>query len=60
MEYKSDGDTNGNWCARHSKKGLVQRQEYLEIGRRVETIQMTSLISARILETCGDLLSLRT
>ena len=45
-------------------KGLWVGLEDLEIGRRVETIQTTALLrTARILrwvlETCGDLLSLR-
>ena len=45
-------------------KGLLKDLEYLEVGRRVETIQMTALLrTARILrrvpETWGDLLSLK-
>ena len=43
-------------------KGLLQGQEDLEVGERVETIQTTILRTARILrralETWGDLLSL--
>ena len=44
-------------------KGLLKGQEDLEVGRWVETIQMTVLlitarILRRVLETWGDLLSL--
>ena len=45
-------------------KGLVKGLEDLEVGRRVETIQTTALlrtakILGRVLETWGDLLSLK-
>ena len=45
-------------------KGLLKGLEVLEVGERVETIQMTALLrTARILrwvlETWGDLLSLK-
>ena len=45
-------------------KGLLKGLENLEIGGRVETIQMTALlrkarILRRVLETRGDLLSLK-
>ena len=41
-------------------KGLVQGVEDLEIRGRMEIIQTTALLrSARILDTCGDLQSLR-
>ena len=45
-------------------KGLVRMLEKLEIGGQAETIQSTALlrlarILRRVLETCGDLLSLR-
>ena len=45
-------------------KGLLKGLEDLEVGGRVETIQMTALLRAarilrRILETWGDLLSLK-
>ena len=45
-------------------KGLLKGLEDLEIGGRVETIQMTALLRTgrilrRVLETCGDLLSLK-
>ena len=45
-------------------KGLLKSLEDLEVGRRVETIQMTALlwtnrILRRVLETWGDLLSLK-
>ena len=45
-------------------KGLLKGQEDLEVGGRVETIQMTALLRTarilrRVLETWGDLLSLR-
>ena len=45
-------------------KGLLKGLEDLEVGRRVETIQMTALLGTakflrRVLETWGDLLSLR-
>ena len=45
-------------------KGLLKGQEDLEVSRRVETIQTTVLlrrarILRRVLETFGDLLSLR-
>ena len=45
-------------------KGLLKGLEDLEVGEQVETIQMTALLRTarilrRILETWGDLLSLR-
>ena len=45
-------------------KGLLKRLEDLEVGGRVETIQMTALLRTarivrRVLETWGDLLSLK-
>ena len=41
-------------------KGLLKGLEDLEVGGRIETIQMTALLrSARILKTWGDLLSLK-
>ena len=45
-------------------KGLLKGQVYLEFGGRVETIQTTALfgtarIQKRVLETWGDLLSLK-
>ena len=45
-------------------KGLLKGLENLELGRRVETIQMTALLRTvrilrRVLETWGDLLSLK-
>ena len=45
-------------------KGLLKGLEHLKVGRWVETIQMTALlrtarIRRRVLETWGDLLSLR-
>ena len=45
-------------------KGLLKDLEDLEIGRRVETIQTTALLRTarilrRVLETWGDLLSLK-
>ena len=45
-------------------EGLLKGFEDLEVGRRVETIQMTALlrmarILRRVLETRGDLLSLK-
>ena len=41
-------------------KGLVKGLKDLEVGRRVETIQTTTLLRTarmvkRVLETCGDL-----
>ena len=45
-------------------KGLLKGPKDLEVGGRVETIQMTALLRTarilrRVLETWGDLLSLR-
>ena len=45
-------------------KGLLKGLEDLEVGRRVETVQMTALLRTvrilrRVLETWGDLLSLK-
>ena len=45
-------------------KRLLKGLEDFEVGRRVETIQMTALLKTarilwRVLETWGDLLSLR-
>ena len=45
-------------------KGLLKGLEAMEIGGRVETIQITALLRAarllrRVLETWGDLLSLK-
>ena len=46
-------------------KGLLKGLEDLEVGGRVETIQTTALLRTarilrRVLETCGDLLSLNS
>ena len=46
-------------------KGLLKGLEDLEVGRRVETIQMTALLRTarilrRVLETWGDLVSLNS
>ena len=45
-------------------KRLLKGLEYLEVGKRIETIQMTALLRTdgilrRVLETWGDLLSLK-
>ena len=45
-------------------KGLLKGLGHLEVGGQVETIQMTALLGTarilrRVLETWGDLLSLR-
>ena len=42
-------------------KGLLKSQEDLEVGGRVETMQMTALLRILrwVLETWGDLLSLK-
>ena len=45
-------------------KGSLKGLEDLEVGGRVETIQMTALLTTarilrRVLVTCGDLLSLQ-
>ena len=45
-------------------KGVLKGLEDMEVGGRVETIQMTALlrtarILSRVLETLGDLLSLK-
>ena len=45
-------------------KGLLKDLEYLEVGGRVEIIQMTALLRTarilrRVLETWGDFLSLK-
>ena len=45
-------------------KGLLKGLEDLEVGGRIETIEMTALLRTarmlrRVLETCGDLLSLK-
>ena len=45
-------------------KGLLKGQEDMEVGRRVETIETTTLLRTarilrRVLETSGDLLSLK-
>ena len=45
-------------------KGLLKGLEDLEVGRQVETMQMTALLRTarilrRVLETWGDLLSLK-
>ena len=45
-------------------KGLLKGQEDLEVGGRVETVQITALlrtdrILSRVLETWGDLLTLK-
>ena len=45
-------------------KGLLKGLENWEVGGRVETIQTTALLRTarilrRVLETCGDLLSLK-
>ena len=61
MEHESDGDTNCNWCIRN---GLHKNLKEVEIRERAKTIQITTLLRSngilrRILETWGDLLSLR-
>ncbi len=45
-------------------EGLLKGLEDLEVGKRVETIQMTALLKTakilkRVLETCRDLLSFK-
>ena len=64
MEYKSDGDTNFNWCTRYSHQTFIHALKEMEIKGRVQTIQTKAMLrSARILrkvlETWGDLLSLK-
>ena len=63
MEREGDSDTNCNWCTWKISKGLVRGLAKLEIGGRIESIQVTALrrsarILRRALET-GDLLSFR-
>ena len=59
MEHESGGDTNCHWCSRAVTNWLVQGLKNLEIRRLVETIQRSAWILRRVLETWGDLLSLR-
>ena len=64
MEYESDIYANCEGAFDTVTKGLLKGQEDLEVGGKVETIQTTALLrTARILrsvlETCGDLLSLK-
>ena len=64
VEHESDVYSNYNWCYWYSHERLIQRREELEIRGLVETIKTTALLRSarilrRILETCGDLLSLK-
>ena len=61
----SDSDTNSSWCTCTTvPKGLERGLEQLEIRGRLKTIKITALLRSariltRILDTWGDLLSLR-
>ena len=63
-EHVSDDCTNCDWFLGTVAKGLFKGQEILDVGGWVETIQMTALLRTarilrRVLETWGDLLSLK-
>ena len=50
VEHESDDSTNCDWCFGTITKGILKGLEDLEVGGRVETIQMTALLrTARIL-----------
>ena len=62
MGHEVNKCTNRDWCFCTVTKGLLKGLEDMEIGGRVETIQITALLrTARILrsvlEALGDLLS---
>ena len=64
MEHKSNSETICNRCARYNQQGFGTWSGDLEIRWGVETIQITPLLRSarilrRVLETWGDLLSLR-
>ena len=64
VEHERDDCTNVNGTFRTIAKGLLKGLADLEVGGRVETIQMTALqrtarILRRVLETLGNLLSLK-
>ena len=64
MEHEGDNNTNRDWCFGTVNKGLLKGLEDLEVGGRVETIQTPALLRTarilrRVLETFGDLLSLK-
>ena len=64
MEHESDNYTNCEVAFGTASKGLLKGLEDLEVGGRVETIQMTVLLRTarilrRVLETWGDFLSLK-
>ena len=61
MEYKGDGDTNGNWCTWNDPKRRGKELDELETGERIETIQTTALLRSseilrRVPVTGGDLM----
>ena len=64
MEHEIEGDTNCNWCAWYSHKSIRTGTGVLGNKRTSGTIQTTALLRSarvlgRVLETWGDLLSLR-
>ena len=63
MEHEGDNYTNCDWYFWYQK--IIKGLENLKVGGRVETIQTTALLRTarilrRVLETWGDLLSLKT
>ena len=61
---ESDGNTYCSWRDRYNHQKIGKGTEELEIRARVETIQTTALLRSsrilrRVLETLGDLLSLK-
>ena len=64
MEHAGDNYTNVIGAFGTVTKGLLKGLEDMEVGGRVETIQTTTLLRTarilrRVLETWGDLLSLK-
>ena len=64
VNHESDGYTNFNWCSWYGHQRIGERLEDLEIREGVEKIQTTALLRTarilrRVLETWGDLLSLK-
>ena len=56
MEHEGDNYTNCDWCFWYSNKRMTKGLEDVEVGRRVETIQTTTLLRMartlrRVLET---------
>ena len=64
MEHEGNGDSNWNWHSFCGHQKTNTGTGGFEKKRRMESIQTTALVKStriirRVLETCGELLSLR-